>query len=431
MHPRLKLLAIAGSSLAVLTLSLVAGQAAQASPPAAAPPGPSFTIQPEADQPADLIGRGYFRLPLAPGQTREVRLAIKNTGTTPLVLQAYPVDGVQTATGGVDYSNRGTPAAAAGRWLSLQPDRLTVAPGEAQRIVTTVRTPEGSAAGDYVGGIAVEDERVQTQGAGSTVLIDVYYRQVSSVVVTVPGARLGALAIETVVLDTVGQGSRVLVQLRNTGNVLQKGKGTIGIAGGQATTGALPFTFPSTLPGSSSQILIDLPKLRLTPGTYDVQVRLEPDQEGTPTAWQGPVRVNNPTADAATAALPTVLLAPIRSLTEAPVFPPAVPVVATVALLVLGLGTGLTLVVRRRRAGRPGTALATRSPRADTSRADPLTEAVKRVSPSRPGTPLGIAPRELRPGPRLLQIAATDQVPVPARPRRTRPVEKPLTQTAP
>ncbi len=155
----------------------------------------SFVVQPESDQPREEIGLGYFRFGLSPGETRDVRVVVKNTATEPLTVRADGVDAVQVLDGGIDYAVLGKLPAAAGTWLKITPSRLTLQPGETQRLTATIVVPSGTVEGDHVAGIAVQNEQVQSGGAGSNVLIDIHYRQVIAVLATVPGQDSTAAAV--------------------------------------------------------------------------------------------------------------------------------------------------------------------------------------------------------------------------------------------
>ncbi len=318
------------------------GPAAQASQGAVA-----FVVQPEADQPAAEIGRGYFALSQSGGTLRTVRALVKNIGDRPLRLRIYAVDGVQMAASGLAFSSRATLPTGMGRWITVKPATLTLAPGEAERVRATVLAPQRIAPGDHVGGIAFEDLRVQSTGAGSHVLIDVHERRALAVVVRAPGAAAtAALQIAGASLAALqGTGSQVVVTVRNAGALLAHGAGTVEIAGGQATTGALPFTIGTLLPGGVAHVVVPLPRLALQPGGYTVRVRLNEASAAAP-AWQGSVTLAAPGAADAPASVPTLALKPLTTL--APAGAAASPTLwAGLGLLLIMLGVGLGLLVSR------------------------------------------------------------------------------------
>lgn len=308
----------------------------------------AFVVQPEADQPAAEIGRGYFALSQSGGTLRTVRALVKNIGDRPLRLRIYAVDGVQMAASGLAFSSRTTLPTGVGRWITVKPATLTLAPGEAERVRATVLAPQRIAPGDHVGGIAFEDLRVQSTGAGSHVLIDVHERRALAVVVRAPGAAAtAALQITGASLAALqGTGSQVVVTVRNVGALLAHGAGTVEIAGGQATTGALPFTIGTLLPGGVAHVVVPLPRLALQSGGYTVRVRLNEASAAAAPAWQGSVTLAAPGAADAPASVPTLALKPLTTL--APAASASSPTLwAGLGLLLIVLGVGLGLLVSR------------------------------------------------------------------------------------
>jgi hypothetical protein len=348
----------------ILGAALFASTLFGSTPALAAPDtGNQFVAQPEAGQPAAEIGKGYFTLALRPGETHAVSVALKNTGATELPLVAYAVDGLQIS-GGVDYPRRGTTPSQVGAWTTLGTDHLTLQPGETERVIASVTVPADATPGDHVGGIALEEDRVYGQGAGSNTLIDVRYRQVLGVVVTTPGARITGAELGGVTLAEAGAGSQAQVALHNTGNGLLRARGTIEIGGDGAGSGALPFQVGTTLPGATQSVPVALPQLALQPGAYDVQVHLTAE-DGSPLAsWAGSVSLG--AAETAPTTAPRVL-APAQAAPaqEPAALPATLPTAAApfgngpillLGGLLIGLlalaGAGL-LVVLRRTAVRP------------------------------------------------------------------------------
>jgi hypothetical protein len=310
----------------------------------------TFIVQPESDQPADEIRRGYFTLSVMPGETRSVRLAVKNTHSEALTVLNYPADSYQIADSGIDYTTREKTLAGFGTWMTVDPPRMTLAPGEAQRITATIQLPADLPAGEYVGGIAVENERVEAQGAGSNIMIDIHYRKLIAALVNVPSERSVRLEVGKIELTPADKGSRALVELRNEGNVLLKGNGSIEIGGGQASSGPVPFTVDTILPASQVQIPVELPLLTLQPGSYDVRLQVQSAEHGPLATWEGQVVLAIPQPTVA-AAPKDLLLEPRQqpaaaaqdlSAPEATAPPPIWPIAAATAVVVLLL----TLVVR-------------------------------------------------------------------------------------
>jgi|GEM_PF-1711860 len=331
------------------------------------PPGPSYVVRPESNQPKSEIGLGYFTLTLQPGQTQVLRVAIKNLGTNALAVYNYPTDGVAMSAGGIGYGTREIRPSLVGTWITLSLGQLTLAPGETRSIAATVHVPSGMAAGQYVGGVAFEDQDVQQQHMGSHIAINVHYRQVIAIVVTVPGKHAYAAKVIGVALHPLDTGCEATVTLQSTGNMLWKGTGTLQIGNTNQST-SIPFTIGSLLAGAVVSIPVSMPSLILRPGSYDVAVRIAAAAGGGTGAWNGlvplttaasqnpngtlvPTVVLQPNAQStrvvpATPALPAT---PKRGTTAQPTSVPILPVMAVIVVALLLLGAFVLRPATRRK----------------------------------------------------------------------------------
>ena len=151
-------------------------------------------------------------------------VVVANTGTAPITLLVYPVDGLTGQTTGSVYANRGQPLRRAGAWVAPAVAHITVAAGAQLDVPFTVHVPASATAGDHLAGIAFEDATA-TVSSGSFRIRQVT-REVIGVLVRVPGAaaprlRLGSLSLQTL----PGSGlAAVVVPLANTGGDLCKPK---------------------------------------------------------------------------------------------------------------------------------------------------------------------------------------------------------------
>ena len=281
-------------------------RAAAGKPPA----GPSYIVEPDAGQPAAEIGRGYFTVTLKPGQSQTFRIAIKNVGSEPLGVYNYAADGMAMSAGGIGYATRLAPAKLVGTWLSMNPGRLTLAPGEASRVTATVRVPESTGAGQYVGGVAFEDQRVEHQHMSGAIAIDVHYRQLIAVEVTVPGAQIIGAKVTGVDLHQLGSGSYATVMVQSTGNMLWKGYGTLQVGNGRQSM-STPFEIGTLLPGVRAAVQVPLASVALLPGAYDIAVHAAGALGGGPIGWQGLVSVTSVASrNAYGTPIPTIVLQP-------------------------------------------------------------------------------------------------------------------------
>lgn len=352
------LLALVG--VALLGPWVAAVQTVSAAAPHPPVPTTSYIVQPEANQARATIKHGYFTLTLRPGQAQTVYLVVKNTGTHVLRLANYAADATQIAAGGIDFGARHTKSTAVGTWITVRPKNLVLAPGEARRVSATITMPKKARAGDYVGGVAVENKAVQQQGTGSHLLIDVHYRQGIAILDSVPGTRTAAARVLGVALHPEPTGSQAIVSVRNTGNVLFKGSGTVDLLGNKGAVQSLPFKIDTILPGAVARIPLNLPNVTLKQGTYGIRVRLSSAHRVSLALWRGNVGFMLPQHRKPVRPAPNVVLQPAQQAPgqqthvgtqTAPVSrSQSIPValLGGLAIVVLALGAGLGVVISRR-----------------------------------------------------------------------------------
>jgi hypothetical protein len=195
------------------------------------------------------------------------------------------------------------------------------------------------------------------------VLIDVHYRKVIAILDSVPGLRSATAKVVGVTLKPELKGTQAVVSVRNTGDILFKGKGTVALIGSKGTMQHYPFTIDTILPSAVAQIPIYLPNLILQPGTYGMHVQLLSLHNVSLTTWQNqvgfmlaqhvtpgaPIKpVLLQPAQAATAQAKSVLgaVSPATSSQSIPYV-----LLGALAILVLALGAGLGVVLSRRSTG--------------------------------------------------------------------------------
>jgi hypothetical protein len=319
----------------------------------------SYIVQPEADQPAAEIDHGYFSLVLKAGQSKTLRIVIKNTSKSVLRISNYPADATQIAAGGIDFGVQHKQFAAAGGWITVQPKDLTLAPGEARRITATITIPKSVKAGDFVGGVAMENKAVQGTGTGSHVLIDVHYRKVIAILDSVPGVRWAAANVAGVALNPAFRGAQAVVSVRNTGNTLLHGKGTVTIIGSKSAMQQFAFKIDTILPSQVAKIPLYLPNLTLQPGTYSVRVQLDSVRNVPLAIWRANVGFMRGQHSTPAAPIKPVLLQPAQGApqqVDVQGTPGGLPLgvwVGGMLALVLVCGSGGILLGRRSTAPRP------------------------------------------------------------------------------
>jgi len=281
----------------------------------------------------------------------------KNTGAYPVTLRDYLANGVQSPPGGVGYSLWGTRLTGAGAWIHLDARSVTLAPGKSRLVGATITVPKGAAPGQHVAGLALENTQTFGNPTGA-IQIRTAYRQVIPIAVDVPGLHHSALAVGGVGLMLQGGGSEAVLTVRNSGNTLLRGKGSLEIIAGQASSGQLPFSFDTMLPSATCQIPIPMPNITLAPGSYTVHLLLNSPQLPRQIAWQGLATLRMPDASKAPHSAPRITLRGTQQSAGAAGSSQGIPagvwaIGGAFLALVLALGAGLGVVISRR--SRPGT----------------------------------------------------------------------------
>jgi hypothetical protein len=226
------LLAAVAVPLLALTSALPAAAAATPSTSAtllAAPPRVSFGVAPATVHGAD--GRPNFSYSATPGAVAFDYVSALNYSATPLSLQLYATDALETTGGGFGLLPPAATPTGVGSWITGLPGpqvSITVpadtAGGPGQFIVPfTLRVPDHVTPGDHVGGIVVSlrtegrnasgQNIILNQRVGSRVFVQVAGKLAPSVTVTHEEASYGGT------LNPVGTGHvTVTYVVTNTGN---------------------------------------------------------------------------------------------------------------------------------------------------------------------------------------------------------------------
>ena len=293
----------------------------------------AYAVQPQPGQPMAEIGRGYFTLRLRPAERSEVRVVVSNIGMTTLRVTSYAVDAEPITMGGVGFGLRSAKRSTVGAWITFEPISVVVAPGKSRVVVASIQVPTGRAPGQYVGGLAFENKLVRTTdpqvGASSgkkarvhhmaSFLIDIHYRQVIPVVISVPGKPRLSMRIDGASLVKASWGSRATVVVHNAGAMMWNGAGTLQIHGPGMARASLPFTIDTILPGAVARVPVPLPCRELPAGTYYLRVSLRSPAVGTRIDWKGTVVVSTPAVQKATPVVLHVLQPAYPAPTATPV----------------------------------------------------------------------------------------------------------------
>ncbi|MEA2620231.1 MAG: hypothetical protein QOC97_1004 [Chloroflexota bacterium] len=301
--------------------------------------------------PVDQRG-SFFDLSLAPGDHRTLAIEIGNDGAAGLSVRTYAADVYTIVNGGFGGRLRNEPATGATRWVSYPTSVLTLAAGQRTRRSFTVDVPAGTAPGEYIASLVLENDR-PIPGEG-TVALDQIVRQAVAIVVTVPGERLPALSIGGASHQVVAGNSVVAVAVENGGNVRLAPVATFSLldaAGRQVSNATVPMgTFYAR---TSTSIEVPLAAL-LTPGTYTVRLTLVDAGQDVRAEAEMPLVITGPTtspaAEGITPGLADVVQGGGIGGTGLPL-----QIALAVGLLLAAMLLGLAFVARRRSRGRPAT----------------------------------------------------------------------------
>ncbi len=115
---------------------------------------------PNAIQPQHLLYEAK------PGQVIEDYITLKNMGTSDSIsTYLYGADDTKTAEGNIAFKTKSDTMETTGTWLSFTETAMTLLPQEEKTVKVTIKIPEDTSFGDYIGGIAVES--LQPNNGGS------------------------------------------------------------------------------------------------------------------------------------------------------------------------------------------------------------------------------------------------------------------------
>jgi hypothetical protein len=190
----------------------------------------TFGVEPASARGAD--GRPFFSFGVTPGAIVYDHVAVLDYSSTPLSLQLYATDAIETSGGGFGLLPATTRPTGTGSWISLPARFATVrvpaesaalAPGQVV-VPLVVRVPDNATPGDHSAGVVVSLRTVGANASGQRVIL--LQRVGTRVYIQVAGALAPNLAVTDLhasydgTLNPLGQGQvTVSYLLRNTGNV--------------------------------------------------------------------------------------------------------------------------------------------------------------------------------------------------------------------
>ncbi|HET6571946.1 MAG TPA: DUF916 domain-containing protein [Solirubrobacterales bacterium] len=252
------------SVLALATLGPVA---------AAAGRGPSFTLKALGVSP----GAPYFVFDSRPGATVGAAVRVTNEGDRPGTVRLYGVDAVTGQTTGAVYRSRQEPRHDVGAWISMPVHQLSLAPGQSRVVSFRVRVPTPVRPGQHLGGIVAEKatlKKTDRRKAGrGSFQINIRNLSIIAVQVNLPGKQVEKLRLTSVKPGAAEGFQTLLIGMRNGGNQLVKGTGTMVVSGeNDEQLKRAKFNLDTFVPQTAIAYPFAVPGQALPAGRYRAEV---------------------------------------------------------------------------------------------------------------------------------------------------------------
>jgi hypothetical protein len=182
-------------------------------------------LQPSDAQGNAVAGPGYFQVTANPGTSLTLYALVGNIGQKRATIRLVPVDARSGVYGGISYNLPNQKVKKVGSWVVLSRKKVGLAPGKASVVQFTLRVPVKVKPGQYVGALTafVPSQKVK----GGIGALQIQFRRVTAIVVTVPGSSFGRFTITKVDPVQRPQGVYVIVHIKNTGTMLLQGQGNL------------------------------------------------------------------------------------------------------------------------------------------------------------------------------------------------------------
>lgn len=214
----------------------------------------------------------YFDLTMEPGQSRSLQAELGNHGQAPVTARTYAADAYTIYNGGFGAKDRDSAPGRTTSWLSYANGVVQLPAGQASIRDLAVTVPPGTAPGEYLTSIVLENE-TPVQGTGSVALNQIV-RQVVAVSIRVPGALQPALGIGTASHKFTADQSVVGIGVSNTGSANLKPAGDLIIRDRNGkTVSQAPIAMGAFYANTDSQVETTLGG-KLQPGDYTASITL-------------------------------------------------------------------------------------------------------------------------------------------------------------
>jgi hypothetical protein len=259
--------------LLMITVILMIGSPAMAAASqVATPTGPAtqdsiaYQIYPEGGHLGD-----FFRPIIEAGKTKKLTVILANTGSAEFSGRTYAVNAYTAVNGGFEAAPHGTPPQGATRWLDYPEKVYTIPSGKGIKRTFTIKVPAGTAPGQYLCAIALQNAEASAV-AGSSALTQVV-RFPMPVFITVPGPEDPGFNIGAIGMTSAETYAQLKIVIANTGNIRVRPAGMINLfdTQGQKLYSA-PVSMGSVFAHDSTSLMVSVPPL--APGNYQITVDL-------------------------------------------------------------------------------------------------------------------------------------------------------------
>jgi len=220
----------------------------------------------------------FFDLTIAPGSTVTLGVARTNPGASVVTAHSYASSVFTIANGGFGAANAGVPAAGATRWVRYPDEMFSLAPGATNMKSFTVTVPAGTAPGQYISSIVLQNNTA-LPGEGA-VALDRVVRVAVAISIRVPGPLNPRFSYGAASIATSAGNSVVSVALHNDGNQNLKPAGTMTIRDSAGkTVSRSPVAMGTVYAGMDTTLALTL-RGELLPDHYTVAVDLTDSTTG-------------------------------------------------------------------------------------------------------------------------------------------------------
>ncbi len=155
---------------------------------------------PAHPKPEDTRTKQWFIYTLAPGESVEDELLVKNTTNREVTVKLYPADYVQSTDGGFALDQEVEPRDAVGAWVELSETQFVMPPSSQTTIPFKITVPNDPKldVGDHMGGILIQEVKEAPEGSGG---IQLSVRTGVRIYITIPGEIKEDIQIEDMQID--------------------------------------------------------------------------------------------------------------------------------------------------------------------------------------------------------------------------------------